>query len=642
MDTIAPPTKPVTTNTAPVKTALTTVEEWPIGHFLPSRFNPRKTFDPAALEALAASIVRDGVLQPLLARPHARQGGDMLEIIAGERRYRAAKIAIETKRVPVTFRLPVIVRTCSDADLLILAGTENLQRDDLHPLEWAAYFEQLKNAGIDYKEAAARLNIPHRTVTRRVRLLRCIPEVQKAFREGKITGQQAEAFADGAPDTQRQLVKGGAIKHDFSPDRIAREITEDLMSVAVAFFPRGQYTGEIVETPDGAEFFADRAQAAKLQQAALDEKKTELKKKWPWVEIIEGYRWQIEQEYPRATKPKDPDAGAVIILDDGEKPVVREGVLSPKVAESRRQDKALADRAGKNQAAGKNRMLTADQVIAIKRAKTQALRRAVHDHPKVGLVLAIMGVASGQEIDVEGKAAQGAQFFYDPTPADEALHKEHATVTLGSKRMTLSADGERFEDSFGWAGDAKLAWTFTTLLALPIDRLHQILAALMAELVGARLHDGWSPADSPFEIALAKATVAEHYIDQYWAPTADFFRPFNRTRLVALGHYPGVGAPVDFDAWKKGKMVEFLAGKPKGYWKAALFPELRGFADEKTMRQRVKDQIADAKIAKNALIAKTKSALKAATSKPAPKKAPTKTKATPKPKAKTKGKRKAR
>lgn len=625
------------------ETVPTKIEEWPIGHFLPSRLNPRKTFDPAALEGLAASIARDGILQPLLARPNTRQGGDMLEIIAGERRYRATKIAIGKKLLPPTFKLPVIVHDCSDADLLLFAGTENLQRDDLHPLEWAQYFEQLKNAGIDYKEAAARLNIPHRTVTRRVRLLRCIPEVQKAFREGKITGQQAEAFAEGDEAAQRKLVKIGAIKRDFDPDRIAAEITDDLMPVAVAFFERAQYAGEIIETPDGDEYFADQAQATKLQQAAIDAKKAELEKKWSWVEIVEGYRWSVEQQYPRASNPKDSDAGAIIIIDTGEPPVVREGVLSPKVAESRRKDKALVERADKNQAAGKNRMLTADQVIAIKRAKTQALRRAVHDHPKVGLVLAIMGIATfGQEIDLRTETARGAQFSFDPTPADETLHKEHATVTLGSKRVTLSSDDERILDAAGCDNEEKLARTFATLLALPIDRLHQILAALMAELVGARCHGtGWSPADSPFEIALAKATVAEHYIDQYWTPTADFFRPFNRTRLVALGHYPGVGAPVDFDTWKKGKMVEFLAGKPKGYWKAALFPELRHFTDEKTMRAAVKDQIADAKIAKNALIAKTKTALKAATMKPAPKKAPTKANATAKPKAKT-AKKKAR
>lgn len=109
----------------------------PIEHVTASKTNPRKIFDDAALADLAASIGKHGVAQPILLRPtHVDAGITYYEVVAGERRFRASKLAGKTT-------VPAIVRNLSDAEALEIQVIENLQRQDLHPLEEAEGFEVL-------------------------------------------------------------------------------------------------------------------------------------------------------------------------------------------------------------------------------------------------------------------------------------------------------------------------------------------------------------------------------------------------------------------------------------------------------------------------------------------------------------------
>ena len=109
----------------------------PMERITASKTNPRKIFDDAALADLAASIKKHGVAQPILLRPtHVDAGITFFEVVAGERRFRASKLAGKTT-------VPAIVRNLSDAEALEIQVIENLQRQDLHPLEEAEGFEVL-------------------------------------------------------------------------------------------------------------------------------------------------------------------------------------------------------------------------------------------------------------------------------------------------------------------------------------------------------------------------------------------------------------------------------------------------------------------------------------------------------------------
>ncbi|HKA41640.1 MAG TPA: ParB/RepB/Spo0J family partition protein [Burkholderiales bacterium] len=151
----------------------------------PGRFQPRLSLDQTALAELADSIKAQGVMQPILARPLAEGG---YEIIAGERRWRAARLAGLTS-------VPVLARDVSDRHALAMALIENIQREDLNPLEEAAGLKRLLDElGMTHTEAADALGRSRAAITNALRLLELAPPVQELLREGKLDMGHARAL----------------------------------------------------------------------------------------------------------------------------------------------------------------------------------------------------------------------------------------------------------------------------------------------------------------------------------------------------------------------------------------------------------------------------------------------------------------
>jgi ParB/RepB/Spo0J family partition protein len=147
----------------------------PITSLFPSETNPRKSFDEQRLAELAKTIAEKGVLEPILARPHPSKKGEALEIVAGERRWRAAKIA---KLATV----PVIVRPLGDKDALEIQTIENAQREDLHPLEQAAGYERLiKDYGYTAESIADKIGKTRAHVFQIRKLGALSPRLREAF-----------------------------------------------------------------------------------------------------------------------------------------------------------------------------------------------------------------------------------------------------------------------------------------------------------------------------------------------------------------------------------------------------------------------------------------------------------------------------
>ena len=150
----------------------------PLSEIEPNRAQPRKAFDEAALSELSASIAEHGVLQPLLVRPRAEGG---YRLVAGERRYRAARMA-GLSVVPVT------VREMTDEEESIFALIENLQREDLNPLEEAEGLQQLiTRFGLTQEQAASRVGKSRTAVTNALRLLQLPEKTAALVREGKLS-----------------------------------------------------------------------------------------------------------------------------------------------------------------------------------------------------------------------------------------------------------------------------------------------------------------------------------------------------------------------------------------------------------------------------------------------------------------------
>ena len=168
--------------------------EIPVASVVPNRFQPREHFDEEALASLASSIREMGVLQPILVRPAV---DDQYEIIAGERRWRAAKRA-------GLQHVPAIIREVEDTAALEHALVENLHRQDLNPLEEAAAYQQLmEDFGLTQELVAQRVGRSRSAVANTLRLFQLPPSIQRMIADGRITAGHARALL-ATPDRELQ------------------------------------------------------------------------------------------------------------------------------------------------------------------------------------------------------------------------------------------------------------------------------------------------------------------------------------------------------------------------------------------------------------------------------------------------------
>lgn len=174
----------------------------------PNRGQPRKQFDEAALAELASSIAQHGVLQPLLVRP--LPGGGGYQLVAGERRWRASRMAGLSE-------VPVIIREMTDQEAAELALIENLQRQDLNPMEEAlGYRTLMESYGLTQEETARAVNKSRPAVANALRLLHLPEPVSQLVSSGKLSAGHARAIlAFETPEAQVEAAET-AVKGDLS------------------------------------------------------------------------------------------------------------------------------------------------------------------------------------------------------------------------------------------------------------------------------------------------------------------------------------------------------------------------------------------------------------------------------------------
>lgn len=161
-----------------------TVLELELDLIEPNRKQPRKYFDETALEELAASLKTYGMIQPIVVK----KNGDYYEIIAGERRWRAAKIAGLVK-------VPVVIKKWEEGEAFEAALVENLQREDLNPMEEAESYQRLQEEfGLSQEKIAEKVGKSRSAITNSLRLLQLDPRVRNFVVENKLTGGHARTL----------------------------------------------------------------------------------------------------------------------------------------------------------------------------------------------------------------------------------------------------------------------------------------------------------------------------------------------------------------------------------------------------------------------------------------------------------------
>ena len=207
-----PPQSVTAADNAPVRPrggVLSDFESIAIDQIIPSPFQPRRTIDPAAIERLAASIRRAGVMQPVIVRPASR-GGVGYELIAGERRWRAARAA-------GLAAVPALVRTLTDEEAAEWALVENVQREDLNAMERAWGLKALADRfGVSAATLAERVGLERPTVANLLRLTELEPSIAALVEAGTLTAGHGRALLGVPAGAEREALARRAAEEGCS------------------------------------------------------------------------------------------------------------------------------------------------------------------------------------------------------------------------------------------------------------------------------------------------------------------------------------------------------------------------------------------------------------------------------------------
>lgn len=218
----------------------------PVDSVQPGKYQPRTRMDEESLKELAASIRAQGLMQPILVRPVGTSGEERFELVAGERRWRAARLAGMGE-------VPALIREIPDESALAMALIENIQREDLNPLEEAGGLQRLIDEfGMTHQQAADAVGRSRPAASNLLRLLQLVPPVQELLMSGQIDMGHARALLPlpGALQiqiAQRVVQKGLSVREterlaqnaqkpqktaeSTAPDRDVRRLQEELSDI---------------------------------------------------------------------------------------------------------------------------------------------------------------------------------------------------------------------------------------------------------------------------------------------------------------------------------------------------------------------------------------------------------------------------
>lgn len=219
------------------------IQHVPLSRITRNPAQPRTQFDPATIRELADSIRERGVLQPVLLRP--AEGG--YQLVAGERRFLATREAGFTT-------IPAIIRPLTDRESLLIALIENLQRENLNPLDEArAYYRLATEYGLQHDEIGARVGKDRSTVSNIIRFNNLPPQVQSFLESGRISGGHARALL-ALSDSRLQIdIATSAADHGWSVRELEERIKRSASSVKVARArraPKRAFSGELMALED--------------------------------------------------------------------------------------------------------------------------------------------------------------------------------------------------------------------------------------------------------------------------------------------------------------------------------------------------------------------------------------------------------
>jgi ParB/RepB/Spo0J family partition protein len=407
----------------------------PIGDIKPSPFNPRTeaSFDKADLAELGETFKAHGVLEPILLRPIGKD----FELMGGERRWRAAKVAGLAE-------IPAIVRQATDDEAMVLQIIENHQRKDLTPIEEANSFVTLQKRDPKTWTAVAigkAIGRSDRFVAQRMALVtRLDPAARKLLEKGELSVEKARILAVAPAHVQKEIVGDQWQLNESSPEDLRQHILEELVPEDAAAFDVASYKGGWHE--EGKKrYFTDVEQFTKLQNDALQSRLLLLRAAWPNARKVEQgevyhYRWadtgdhvsSYDKRSSASGKFKVPQekATAIVWLDNSARLRSAEGVVPAKTMENSTRRAGHGDQASQRNETTEHRRR--------RLAFLKELREKLNADAELGLrvVLAMLVTDSGRV----GYERSGADESGLPEPLKKIADGKHWEEGRGVRALT--------------------------------------------------------------------------------------------------------------------------------------------------------------------------------------------------------------
>jgi ParB family chromosome partitioning protein len=512
----------------------------------PSAANPRRKFDRKSIEGLAASIRTDGLLHNLVVKP-VQGKRNHFSVVVGERRFHALKLLAGRGELPEDFTVAVEVRDDLSKDqTLRMATVENLQRQNMTPLEEAAALTKLIHKGVTLDDVAAHTGLSATTIKRRLALNGLCKEAKALLAKSGLTLSQAEALTLGSDEAQRDIVEQIEGGNEASGGDIRETLLDNRPTLALAIFPVENYHGPLTTdlfAEAETSYFDDREQFFTLQKEAVAELVKHHEASAAWVEVTNG--WSVpDWQYRKARKNQK--SGVVINLAPSGRVEVREGLVRPKI--EKETAKALAE----------NPVAPAK----VKAAYPKSLCAYVA-HQKAAAV--------GEILLASPRAAQEVMIVrtlkeFRPHESFKALGKE--AEPQGSYRV-LEGQARQFAERFGFEiGEGEAVWQsfpppFTDELTLyeavrgfSDHDLAQLQTLLIVLSFGQEVCERLDSSDSLFNRVARDLSVD---MRKHWQPDAGFFGKRSRDQLAELaiecGYAEGKG---QVSGYKKLDLVNAL------------------------------------------------------------------------------------
>ncbi|NKB59024.1 MAG: ParB/RepB/Spo0J family partition protein [Alphaproteobacteria bacterium] len=366
------------------------METLPLSKLRSSDNNPRKSFDPVTIEGLSQSIKTDGLLQNLVvAKPENRKR--TYTIISGERRYRALCLLVESGNLQKDVPVPVVIRrSLSEGNAHRIATIENIQREDLPPLEEAEAVTALLRDGMTLADVASQTGLSESTIKRRLALSGLCDEAKKALVAGEIGLAQAEALTLGSAVQQRALIEEGLDR--VSPSQIKQWLTDEKANVAAAVFEKDGYSGTYTSdlfAADEATYFDDLEQFWHLQNKAIEDLAVKYKVEgFEPVEIMEGYGYQSWRYRPAQDDEK---GGVVLQVHNSGHVEIHEGIVDLDL--DRRTTEAVTDNPLAEQKTRPKYSRPLREHVALH--KSMAVQQALLANPRIAKEVAVVQMIAG-------------------------------------------------------------------------------------------------------------------------------------------------------------------------------------------------------------------------------------------------------